>query len=92
MYGGENRGGLYDSGKKIFGYVERVSYRGNERKEVYLPLDSDEITKYNKIFIQVGLTGTENGQEEDYMSLDVVAEIASPDDKIEFEVLSHGVM
>ena len=69
-----------------------VSYKGNERKESYLPLDSDEITKYYKIFIQVGLTGTENGQEEDYMSLDLVAEIASPDDKIEFEVLSHGVM
>ncbi len=45
-----------------------------------------------KIFIQVGLTGNENGQEEDYMSLDLVTEIASPDDEIEFEVLSHGVM
>ena len=74
------------------GQYRNVSYKGNERKEFYLPLDSDEITKYYKIFIQIGLTGTENGQEEDYMSLDVVAEIASPDDKIEFEVLSHGVM
>ena len=34
----------------------------------------------------------ERGQEEDYMSLDVAAEISSLDDKIEFEVLSHGVM
>ncbi len=34
----------------------------------------------------------ENGQEEDYMSLDLVTEIASSDDKFEFEVLSHGVM
>ena len=32
------------------------------------------------------------GQEEDYMSLDLVAEIASLDDEMEFEVLSHGVM
>lgn len=34
----------------------------------------------------------ENGQEEDYLSLDLVTEIASPEDKLEFEVLSHGVM
>lgn len=38
------------------------------------------------------MTGNENGQEEDYMSLDLVAEMASPEDKMEFEVLSHGVM
>ena len=50
------------------------------------------IKKYYNIFIQVGLTGMESGQEEDYMSLDLVTEIASPDDEIEFEVLSHGVM
>ena len=74
------------------GQYRNVRYKGNERKESYLPLDSDEIIRYYKIFIQVGLTGNENGQEEDYMSLDLVAEIASPDDKIEFEVLSHGVM
>lgn len=74
------------------GQYRNVSYKGNERKESYLPLDSDEIKKYYKIFIQVGLTGNENGQEEDYMSLDLVAEIASLDDEMEFEVLSHGVM
>ena len=74
------------------GQYRNVRYKGNERKESDLPLDSDEIIRYYKIFIQVGLTGNENGQEEDYMSLDLVAEIASPDDKIEFEVLSHGVM
>lgn len=74
------------------GQYRNVSYKGNERQENYLPLDSDEVTRYYKIFIQVGLTGIESGQEEDYMSLDLVAEIASLDDKIEFEVLSHGVM
>ena len=74
------------------GQYRNVSYKGNERKESYLPLDSDEIKKYYNIFIQVGLTGNENGQEEDYMSLDLVAEITSLDDEIEFEVLSHGVM
>lgn len=74
------------------GQYRNVSYKGNERQENCLPLDSDEITSYYKIFIQVGLTGIESGQEEDYMSLDLVAEIASLDDKIEFEVLSHGVM
>lgn len=74
------------------GQYRNVSYKGNERKESFLPLDSDEIKKYYKIFIQVGLTGNENGQEEDYMSLDLVAEIAALDDIIEFEVLSHGAM
>ena len=74
------------------GQYRNVSHKGNERQENYLPLDSNEIIKYYKIFIQVGLTGIESGQEEDYMSLDLVAEIASLDDEIEFEVLSHGVM
>ncbi len=69
-----------------------VSYKGNERQESYLPLDSDEISRYYNIFIQVGLTGMESGQEEDYMSLDLVAEIASLEDEFEFEILSHGVM
>ena len=74
------------------GQYRNVSHKGNERQENYLPLDSNEIIKYYKIFIQVGLTGIESGQEEDYMSLDLVAEIASLNDEIEFEVLSHGVM
>ena len=74
------------------GQYRNVSYKGNERQENYLPLDSEEITRYYNIFIQVGLTGMESGQEEDYMSLDLVAEIASLGDEFEFEVLSHGVM
>ena len=74
------------------GQYRNVSYKGNERQENYLPLDSDEIKKYYNIFIQVGLTGMESGQEEDYMSLDLVTEIASLEDEFEFEVLSHGVM
>ena len=74
------------------GQYRNVSYKGNERQENYLPLDSEEITRYYNIFIQVGLTGMESGQEEDYMSLDLVAEIASLEDEFEFEILSHGVM
>lgn len=74
------------------GQYRNVSYKGNERQESYLPLDSDEISRYYNIFIQVGLTGMESGQEEDYMSLDLVAEIASLEDEFEFEILSHGVM
>ncbi len=46
------------------GQYRNVSYKGNERLENYLPLDSDEITMYYNIFIQVGLTGIESGQEE----------------------------
>ncbi len=57
-----------------------------------IPLDTLKLQSIITFFIQVGLTGIESGQEEDYMSLDLVAEIASLDDKIEFEVLSHGVM
>ena len=74
------------------GQYRNVSYKGNERQENYLPLDSNEIKKYYNIFIQVGLTGMESGQEEDYMSLDLVTEIASLEDEFEFEVLSHGAM
>ena len=74
------------------GQYRNVSYKGNERQENYLPLDSDEITRYYNIFIQVGLTGMESGKEEDYMSLDLVAEIASLEDEFDFEILSHGVM
>ena len=82
----------YRSYHRKDGQYRNISYKGNERKERFLPLDSDEIKKYYNIFIQVGLTEMENGQEEDYMSLDLVTEIASSDDKFEFEVLSHGVM
>lgn len=74
------------------GQYKKVSYKGNERKEFYLPLDSNEITKYDNIFIRVGLTGAERGKEDDYMSLNLVTEIASLDEEFEFEVLSHGVM
>ena len=55
-------------------------------------MDSNEITKYDNIFIRVGLTGAERGKEDDYMSLNLVTEIASLEDEFEFEVLSHGVM
>ena len=55
-------------------------------------MDTDELTKYYHIFIQVGLTGIESGEESDYMSLDLVAEMDSPRDKMTFEILSHGAM
>ena len=72
--------------------MTRVFHKRHISSSKYLPLDSDEIKRNYSIFIQVGMTGIESGQDEDYMSLDLVAEIASPDDKIEFEVLSHGAM
>ena len=72
------------------GQFRNVSYCGNSRKERFLPLDTDELTKYYHIFIQVGLTGIESGEESDYMSLDLVAEMASPREKMIFEILSHG--
>lgn len=74
------------------GQFRNVSYCGNNRKERFLPLDTDELTKYYHIFIQVGLTGIESGEESDYMSLDLVAEMDSPRDKMTFEILSHGAM
>ncbi len=74
------------------GQFRNVSYCGNNRKERFLSLDTDELTKYYHIFIQVGLTGIESGEESDYMSLDLVAEMDSPRDKMTFEILSHGAM
>ena len=72
--------------------IEVYGIKGMNDKKTISPWIAMKFTKYYNIFIQVGLTGIESGQEEDYMSLDLVAEIASLDDKIEFEVLSHGVM
>ena len=55
-------------------------------------MDSPEITRYYQIILQLHLTGDENGEEEDYMGLDLEAEFVGLDDPIEFDILSHDVI
>lgn len=76
----------------MFVFVVRTIYIKIENVSILLCNSRYFLIYSYKIFIQVGLTGNENGQEEDYMSLDLVAEIASLEDEFEFEILSHGVM
>lgn len=72
----------------------KVSYPYGESKEIFLPLDSNEIIKYYQLFLSVHLTGrkSDNGKEYDYMGLDLIAKLNSLEDKIEFEILSHNVI
>ena len=58
----------------------------------WLPLDSPEITRRCRILLSLSLTGNENGAEEDYMGLDLIAELDALDSPMEFEILSHDVI
>ncbi len=74
------------------GRLRHKHHNGKEWLEEWLPLDSPEITRYYKILLGLRLTGDENGEEEDYMGLDLIAELEKLDDPIEFEILSHDVI
>ena len=67
-------------------------HNGKEWVEEYLPLDSPEITRYYQILWCLRCTGNEDGEEQDYMGLDLEAELLALDDPIEFEILSHDVI
>ena len=60
--------------------------------DIWLPLGSPEITRHYAILITAHLTGNEDGEEDDYMGLDVRAELDSPDEPLRFEILSHDVI
>lgn len=74
------------------GRLRHKYHNGKEWIEEWLPMDSPEITRYYQILLHLRLTGDEGGEEEDYMGLDLVAEIVTPDAPLEFEILSHDVI
>lgn len=67
-------------------------HNGKEWVEDFLPLDSPEITRYYQILWSLRCTGNEDGEEQDYMGLDLEAELLALDAPIEFEILSHDVI
>lgn len=67
-------------------------HNGKEWVEDFLPLDSPEITRYYQILWGLRCTGDEGDGEQDYMGLDLEAELLTLDSPIEFEILSHDVI
>ncbi len=74
------------------GRLRYKHHNGKEWLEEWLPLDSPEIIRYYQILLHLRLTGNEYGEEEDYMGLDLIAELVKLDDPLEFEILSHDVI
>ena len=74
------------------GRLRHKHHNGKEWLEEWQELDSPEITRRCRILLSLSLTGNENGAEEDYMGLDLIAELDTPDSPIEFEILSHDVI
>lgn len=74
------------------GRLRHKYHNGKEWLEEWLPMDSPEITRYYQILLSLRLTGDEDGEEEDYMGLDLEAELEKLDDPLEFEILSHDVI
>ena len=74
------------------GRLRHKYHNGKEWVAEWLPMDSPEITRYYQILLGLRLTGDEDGKEEDYMGLDLVAEFVKLDDPLEFEILSHDVI
>ncbi len=74
------------------GRLRHKHHNGKEWLEEWQELDSPEITRYYNIFLGLRLTGNEDGKEQDYMGLDLIAELETLADPIEFEILSHDVI
>lgn len=91
-YGYIYRDGNFNPYRIKDGQFRRKFHNGKEWVTEYLPLDSQKITRYYHILLSLHLTGDGYGEERDYMSLDLAAELKSLDDPIEFEILSHDVI
>lgn len=74
------------------GQFRNTSWAANEPRDIWLPLGSPEITRHYAILITAHLTRGEGAEEDDYMGLDVRAELDSPDEPLRFEILSHDVI
>ena len=74
------------------GRLRHKHHNGKEWLEEWQEMDSPEITRRYMIFLGLHLTGNENGQEGDYMGLDLIAELDALDSPMEFEILSHDVI
>ena len=74
------------------GRLRHKHHNGKAWVEEWLPLDSPKITTYYRIILQLHLTGDEEGEENDYMGLDLIAEFEGLSDRLEFEILSHDVI
>lgn len=74
------------------GKLRHKYHNGKEWVSEWLPPDSPEITRYYKIVLHLRLTDDENGEERDYMGLDLIAEFAELGDALEFDILSHDVI
>ncbi len=74
------------------GRLRHKHHNGREWVSEWLPLDSPEITRYYRIILHLRLTGDEDGEERDYMGLDLIAEFMELGDPLEFEILSHDVI
>lgn len=74
------------------GRLRHKHHNGKEWVSEWLPPDSPEITRYYKIVLHLRLTDDENGEERDYMGLDLIAEFAELGDALEFDILSHDVI
>ena len=74
------------------GRLRHKHHNGKEWLSEWLPMDSPEITRYYQILLSLHLTGDEDGKEDDYMGLDLEAEIEKLDDPLEFGILSHDVI
>jgi hypothetical protein len=74
------------------GRLRHKHHNGKEWLEEWQDLDSPEITRRYQLLLCLRLTGNEGGQEEDYMGLDLTAELDTLGSPIEFEILSHNVI
>lgn len=74
------------------GRLRHKHHNGKEWLEEWQELDSPEITRRYQLLLCLRLTGNEGGKEEDYMGLDLTAELDTLDSPIEFEILSHNVI